>query len=75
MTSEVTSVRVELRHLRLCKPRAICHGGARKWWARQGLDWADFVANGIDSSVLTATRDGLALRVVKTAEMEASGGL
>lgn len=74
MSQEVTSVRVYLRHLRLAKPRAICHDGAKRWWARKGLDWNDFVANGLPGQVLLDTKDGLAARVVRAAELEANGG-
>ncbi len=74
MTAEVTSIRVHLRHLRMAKPRPICHDGAKRWWARKGLDWSDFVSNGIDGQVLLDTKDGLARRVVRAAEVEAESG-
>lgn len=74
MSAEVTSVRVYLRHLRMAKPRSICHDGAKRWWAKKGLDWEDFVENGIDGQVLTDTGCGLARRVVKAAEVEAESG-
>jgi hypothetical protein len=46
----------------------ICLAGARTWWRRHGLDWRRFVADGIDAEILTATGDGMALRVVARAE-------
>lgn len=74
MTSEVTSVHVYIRHLRMAKPRAICRDGAKRWWARKGLDWSDFVSNGIPGQVLLDTKCGLARRVVRAAELEAESG-
>lgn len=45
-----------------------CARGARAWFARQGLDWAEFVRGGIDAEVLLATGDPLARRVVEHAQ-------
>jgi len=64
---EVTSPRVYMRHLR--KDR-ICSAGARSFWTRHGLDWSDFVTNGIDGQVLLDTRDPRAVRVVGIAREE-----
>lgn len=72
--TEVTSVRVYLRHLGAAKPRPICHSGGRKWWARRGWSWSDFVRDGIEGQRLLDTGDALAIRVVTAAELEASGG-
>lgn len=41
-----------------------CGRGARVWFARHGLDWGDFVRDGLPASVLEATGDALAQRVV-----------
>lgn len=41
-----------------------CRGKSRDWFRAKGLDWSDFVKNGISSDVLEATGDGLALAVV-----------
>lgn len=55
-----------------------CRGQSREWFRRHGLDWTDFVRNGIPASTLEATGDGLALALVKwareCAEQEAAGG-
>lgn len=59
--------RVYRRHL---QELLICGKGARGWWARHGLDWADFQANGIDSAVLGAIDDQRARDVVALAESE-----
>lgn len=49
-------------------PRSgFCRAGARDWARRQGLDWKDFVRNGIPSETLEATGDGFALALVKWA--------
>ena len=41
-----------------------CARGARRWFARMGLDWAAFVRDGIDAALLEATGDAMALRLV-----------
>ncbi|MGH8075619.1 MAG: hypothetical protein ACREO4_16335 [Lysobacter sp.] len=55
-----------------------CSRGGRAWFARYGLDWSDFVRNGIDEQALLATGDGMAIGLVKWAhvceEQERSGG-
>ena len=42
-----------------------CARGARRWFARMGLDWAAFVRGGIDADILLATGDAMALRLVQ----------
>lgn len=42
-----------------------CARGARRWWARHGLDWSDFIKHGIDAEILAATGDAMALRLVQ----------
>lgn len=55
-----------------------CRGQSREWFRRHGLDWTDFVRNGIAASRLEATGDGLALALVKWARecvgQEGGGG-
>lgn len=41
-----------------------CRRGGRAFAARHGLNWADFVRDGIPASSLEATGDGMALRIV-----------
>lgn len=77
MVDEVTSeLRVYMRHLRMAHQ---CSRGARDWFASNGLDWSDFVTNGVPVSVLEAIGDPIAIRPVLAAKteaaMEASGGL
>jgi hypothetical protein len=53
-----------MRHIRAAK---LCSPGARDWWKHQGLDWSDFLDNGIPAQTLIDTNDPLALRVVEIA--------
>ncbi|MEG1971204.1 MAG: hypothetical protein RR101_13925 [Burkholderiaceae bacterium] len=50
-----------------------CSRGARAWADAHGLSWADFVRNGIAASVLTATGDAMALRLVEHARQQTAG--
>jgi len=50
-----------------------CVRGVRGWFATHGLDFRDFLENGIEADQLVATGDALAERVVKLAE-ERRGG-
>jgi len=42
-----------------------CVRGAREWFDRHGLDFRDFVKNGIDEQRFLASGDALAARVVE----------
>lgn len=42
----------------------ICASGARRWFHAHGLDFRDFMANGIDAEALLATGDAYARQVV-----------
>lgn len=41
-----------------------CRNGGKAWFARHGLDWADFVRNGIPAEKMAATGDALGLALV-----------
>jgi hypothetical protein len=41
-----------------------CVSGVRRWFGEQGLDFRDFLLNGIPASTLIATGDAQAQRVV-----------
>lgn len=41
-----------------------CRDGGKKWFAAHGLDWADFVRNGIEAERMAATGDALGLALV-----------
>ncbi|PQO22061.1 hypothetical protein C2I36_15055 [Rhodobacteraceae bacterium WD3A24] len=57
--------RVTIRDIRTAR---ICFKGARGWFRRHGLDWSDFVQNGIEAERLAETGDPPALRAVRAAE-------
>lgn len=42
----------------------ICATGARRWFRLRGLNFRDFMDNGIDAEVLLATGDAYAQQVV-----------
>jgi len=45
-----------------------CMSGARNWFASYGLDWNDFLSNGIDISTFRDLNDAYGNRVADTAE-------
>lgn len=69
---------VTIEHLRtvpgFTKKPGFCARGGRRWFARHGLDWSDFVRSGIEDKLLVATGDGLALALVEHARKEAQRG-
>lgn len=44
-----------------------CSGGSRKFFARHGLSWSDFLKNGISATTLEATGDDLAIKLAEVA--------
>lgn len=63
--------RCYIRHVRAA---GICHGGSRMWCAANGVDWSDFLANGIPAKTLLDTKDPIVARVVAQAEKECTHG-
>lgn len=59
---------VKRHHLDEMQPR-YCANGSRRWFARMGLDWAAFVRDGIESDVLEATGDAMALKLVEAVKV------
>ena len=59
-----TDVLVTIAHVRAA---GLCVHGTRTWFARQGLDFRAFLAQGLPASSLLATGDAMALRVVEVA--------
>ncbi len=55
---------VTMRDVRKAK---MCSVGARAFFIRHGLDWGDFLKNGIDAKIVMATGDAMAQRVVEVA--------
>jgi hypothetical protein len=47
--------------------RGFCRAGARHWFESHGLDWREFARHGLAASVLEASGDAMALRVVQWA--------
>ncbi len=45
-----------------------CRKGGRLWFKRHGLDWSDFVANGIDAEAVRPIADAFVLAVIAHAE-------
>ena len=64
-------MKITMQHVRNVKGFSrrggFCARGIRAWADRMGLDYADFVKNGIDEEVLLATNDPMALAVVRQA--------
>jgi hypothetical protein len=45
-----------------------CLAGVRPWFRRHGLDWQDFLDEGIEAGQLGATGDALVTPVIRAAE-------
>lgn len=60
---------IRVKHLRAV---GICNREPRIWCKQHGLDWSEFVLHGFDDSVLLATGDPMALKVVEAARREAA---
>ena len=45
-----------------------CVTGIRRWFEGRGLDFNDFMRNGIEEETLLATGDGLAKRVIASVQ-------
>ena len=58
------AVIVTMRDIRAAK---MCSRGSRAFFIRHGLDFSDFVANGILAEKLEATGDAMAIRVCEVA--------
>lgn len=46
---------------------AMCSSGTRAFFLKHGLNWSDFLKNGIPAEELEATGDAMAIRVVEVA--------
>jgi hypothetical protein len=47
--------------------RGFCSRGTRAWFAKYGLDYSDFLKNGIEEEKLLSTGDPLAVATVEQA--------
>lgn len=59
------------RHIRQL---GYCNKGARVFFERHGLNWADFMANGISADVLGQIDDDMARCAIAQAEREQQDG-
>jgi len=55
---------ITMRDIRAAKQ---CSRGARAFFERHGLDWQDFLENGVPAEKLLATGDAMAERTVEVA--------
>ena len=58
------TVIVKMRDIRACK---MCSGGTRDFFARHGMDWSRFLAEGLPEEDFIATGDAMAMKVVEAA--------
>jgi len=65
---------VYVRHCRMVIDNTYCTPGIRGFFARHNLDLSNFLKNGIESEILIATGDSMALKVVEAAEAEENDG-
>lgn len=63
------STTATLQHMRAL---GYCNRGLRRWFADRGINWPDFLANGIDADYLRATGDAMAIAVAELAESESA---
>lgn len=55
-----------------CRRVGFCASGIKRWFEGYGLDFRDFLKNGIDAEAFLATGDGQAEQVVRR-KMAANG--
>lgn len=68
-------IRVFRRHLYHSKPEErYCARGSRDFFTKHGLNWSDFLRNGIPAEAFLKTGDSMAIRAVRHAEQEINGG-
>ncbi len=60
-------MKVFMKHIRKAK---MCSGGGRSFFERHGLDWSDFLKNGIDVEIIEGLGDHMANQVVKIVREE-----
>ena len=53
-----------------CGGVSYCMSGVRDYFEKHGWDFADFVANGIDTKILRETNDLMAIKLAEIAEGE-----
>lgn len=60
-------------HHRHCRELGYCNRGLRQWFAREGLDWADFLKHGISADTLRERDNAMAERAISLAEGVSDG--
>ncbi len=50
-----------------CRELGYCAFGVRRFFREQGLDFRDFIKNGIDEETLAKTEQGLAIKLIEHA--------
>ena len=64
-------VKITMAHLRtvrgFTRKPGFCSRGVRRWFKHYGLDYSDFLKNGIDEEVLLKTNDPMAVAAVEQA--------
>jgi len=63
--------RIHVRHMRAAK---ICAAGSRRWCARNGFSWAQFVNEGLPISVMRPLNDAVVNRIIAEADKELERG-
>lgn len=58
---------VTMRHVRKC---CMCSRGARAFFERHGMDWGEFLKNGLPVEAFEATGDAMAIQVADAARAE-----
>ena len=50
-----------------------CNRGLRRWFAEQGIEWSEFLENGIDSQYLRASGNAMAIAASDLADAQREG--
>ncbi len=58
---------------RHCRELGYCNRGLRAWFAREGIDWADFLKHGIAADELKKHDNAMAEKAIAHAEGESHG--
>lgn len=57
-----------------CRKAGHCASGVKKWFEGYGIDFRDFLKNGIDEETLLATGDARAIRVIELKRQRDASG-
>lgn len=62
-------MRLHVHHIRAAR---LCTKGARQWFATRGLDWNQFLAEGLDADFVRGLNDPISNQVLAAAEQESN---